>query len=119
METVKLPEFKLGKIVLTTTADFAIGEIVKKRFQQMSANEIFFENMRIISVNELLGMHRRLEQGLLPDDDYQANLDAVKNEDDSDSRLRVFSSYEYHGTTFWVITEHDRSYTTILLPEDY
>lgn len=35
-------------------------------------------------------------------------------------RLRLFSVYhDRHGTKFWVITEADRSATTVLLPEDY
>jgi hypothetical protein len=33
--------------------------------------------------------------------------------------LRVFSSYETTAGRCWVITEADRSVTTILLPEDY
>jgi hypothetical protein len=34
--------------------------------------------------------------------------------------LRLFSVYHAaDGTKFWVITEADRSATTILLPEDY
>ena len=34
--------------------------------------------------------------------------------------LRIFSVYhDRHGTKFWIITEADRSATTILLPEDY
>lgn len=32
---------------------------------------------------------------------------------------RVLSSYPVGGKTIWVITEADRSVTTILLPEDY
>lgn len=33
---------------------------------------------------------------------------------------RIFSVYKNaSGRKFWIITEHDRSYTTILLPEDY
>ena len=33
---------------------------------------------------------------------------------------RIVSAYNAHnGTRFWVITEADRSATTILLPEDY
>ena len=32
---------------------------------------------------------------------------------------RVFSSYETPAGRVWVITEADRSVTTILLPEDY
>jgi hypothetical protein len=33
--------------------------------------------------------------------------------------LRVFSSYETTAGRCWIITEADRSVTTILLPEDY
>jgi hypothetical protein len=34
--------------------------------------------------------------------------------------FRLFSVYrDRSGTKFWIITEHDRSATTILLPEDY
>jgi hypothetical protein len=34
--------------------------------------------------------------------------------------LRLFSVYHAaNGTKFWIITEADRSATTILLPEDY
>ncbi len=33
--------------------------------------------------------------------------------------LRVFSSYETPAGRIWVISEADRSVTTILLPEDY
>jgi len=33
---------------------------------------------------------------------------------------RVFSAYELRdGTRIWIITEADRSVTTILLPEEY
>ena len=33
--------------------------------------------------------------------------------------LRVFSSYDASAGRVWIITEADRSVTTILLPEDY
>ena len=33
---------------------------------------------------------------------------------------RLMSRYSTRsGTVFWIITEHDRSYTTILLPMEY
>jgi hypothetical protein len=32
---------------------------------------------------------------------------------------RLFSAYGFGATRFWVITEADRSVTTVLLPEDY
>jgi len=70
----------------------------------------------------------------LNDEDIQASLrrhaagdwgncgpqDWQENEFSLPRRLRLFSVYEdRHGTKFWVITEADRSATTILLPEDY
>jgi hypothetical protein len=33
--------------------------------------------------------------------------------------LRVFSSYETTAGRWWIITEADRSVTTILLPDEY
>lgn len=32
---------------------------------------------------------------------------------------RVFSAYGFGAARFWVITDADRSVTTVLLPEDY
>jgi hypothetical protein len=46
--------------------------------------------------------------------------DWKENEFSLPRRLRLFSVYhDRNGTKFWVITEADRSATTILLPEDY
>lgn len=46
--------------------------------------------------------------------------DWQENEFSLPRHLRLFSVYEdRHGTKFWVITEADRSATTVLLPEDY
>jgi hypothetical protein len=42
------------------------------------------------------------------------------DEHDADRRSRVLSSYRTSlGAKLYVITEHDRSATTILLPEEY
>ena len=46
--------------------------------------------------------------------------DATENNFSLDKYLRLFSVYhDRHGKKFWIITEADRSLTTILLPEDY
>lgn len=45
---------------------------------------------------------------------YTANRNAVQDES------RVFSVYALaNGETIWIITEADRSATTVLLPEEY
>lgn len=46
-------------------------------------------------------------------DDQEANREAVNQE------ARVFSAFVFGEVKFWVITEADRSATTILLPEEY
>ena len=46
--------------------------------------------------------------------------DAQENDFSLDKHLRIFSVYhDRNGVKFWIITEADRSATTILLPEDY
>jgi hypothetical protein len=57
--------------------------------------------------------HMNLDPGVLAAEDQLANLQAVRE------RTRVFSAYELlDGTRIWIITEADRSATTILLPEE-
>jgi len=46
-------------------------------------------------------------------EDQEANHEAVNQE------VRIFSAYVFGEVKFWVITEADRSSTTILLPEEY
>lgn len=61
-----------------------------------------------------LERHRRGDWGLVCEEDQLANEAALIHE------LRILSSYEdKKGQTFWIITEADRSATTILLPEEY
>jgi hypothetical protein len=46
--------------------------------------------------------------------------DAHENEFSVDHNLRIFSVYHLKDNTkIWIITEADRSATTILLPEEY
>src|SRR5918911_1516194 len=62
------------------------------------------------SPQEFISRHARLEQGELCDDDHKENLFSV------DKCLRIFSAYKTgKGEKIWVITEADRSATTLLL----
>lgn len=45
--------------------------------------------------------------------------DARENERSLEEGLRLLSVYRSGATTFWVLTEADRSATTVLLPEEY
>ncbi len=51
--------------------------------------------------------------GNVPPEDARANEDALEHGD------RLLSAYGEGDRRFWIITESDRSVTTILLPEDY
>lgn len=66
-----------------------------------------------LSFSAMLYRHQSLESSELCAEDRQANIDAVKNGD------RVFSRYSVNGQKLYIITEWDRSYTTILLAEEY
>lgn len=89
------PRFLLGKIVATPGA----LEVLESNGQ---------------TPMELLQRHVVLAPGELCGEDQQTNLDAVKNGG------RIFSSYLLQDKTkIWIITEADRSSTTILLPDEY
>ena len=58
--------------------------------------------------------HAAGDWGDVTPDDRAANDNALK------SNERILSVYRSAtGTTFWVLTEADRSVTTVLLPDDY
>ena len=61
-----------------------------------------------------LRRHAVGDWGDVTPDDRAANDDALR------SGERLLSVYRTaSGTTFWVLTEADRSVTTVLLPDDY
>jgi hypothetical protein len=63
---------------------------------------------------QFLSRHQAGDWGNLSDEDKQENEFSV------DKDLRIFSAYHLSdGTKIWLITEADRSATTILLPCEY
>lgn len=87
---------------------FAPGRIVATP----GAMEAMEEN-NILSL-DLLSRHLCGDWGVVPREDAQANLDALKY------GSRILSSYKLNdGARIWIITEADRSATTFLLPEEY
>jgi hypothetical protein len=65
------------------------------------------------AVQEGLRRHAAGDWGDLDPEDIRSNEDALKHGD------RLLSAYGKDDRRFWIITEADRSVTTILLPEDY
>jgi hypothetical protein len=71
---------------------------------------------RLVSEDVLsaLGRHASGDWGELDVEDWRTNDLALERGE------RLLSSYSSTGgVKFWVITESDRSVTTVLLPEDY
>jgi hypothetical protein len=95
------PKFKLGQIVATR-----------------GAADAFQKTGQIIAL--FLTRHVTGDWGDLCQDDKALNDEAVANEGNQDKQQRVLSMYHLNdGTRIYIITEWDRSVTTILLPEEY
>lgn len=95
MSTNVLPivKFRLGKIVSTPSA-----------LAQLSQDDILAGIRR----------HQAGDWGEMDEHDRQENESALKN------GFRLLSVYRFAaGVKFWLITEADRSATTVLMPEDY
>lgn len=90
-----LPRFTLGRIVGTPGAIDALAE----------AGD---------DARKFLRRHLRGDWGDVCEEDAQANDWSLANGE------RLFSAYHTSaGVKLWVITERDRSYTTLLLPSEY
>lgn len=86
-------KFGLGRLLITANARNALPE----------------EEVAVAVVR-----HARGDWGELCREDLAQNELALK------AGLRLLSSYRTEsGIAFWIITEADRSCTTVLLPEDY
>jgi hypothetical protein len=95
MVAISKPRFPLGKVVATPAALEAIGNAGQEP-------------------GEFLRRHVLGDWGECDPGDAQANEDAVAAGD------RILSVYRTRaGVRIWVITEADRSSTTVLLPEEY
>ncbi len=67
-----------------------------------------------LEIQIALDRHRRHDWGDVCEEDRKRNDQALKTGE------RLLSVYKSGGgTKFWIITERDRSVTTVLLPSDY
>ncbi len=93
MSAFARPNFPLGQLVGTPSA-----------LAQITHDDIM----------AALRRHLSGDWGDVCAEDKQSNDRAVLE------ATRILSSYQAaNGTKFWIITEADRSVTTVLLPEDY
>lgn len=96
-----MKRFRLGQMMVTPGAQQALEESRE-------------------SPAEFLRRHAHGDWGDLDAHDRGMNERAISHESCPSRRLRVLSTYKTKvGVKIYVITEHDRSYTTVLLPEEY
>lgn len=90
-------KFKLGRLVATDGVN---------TWMQGDLRNVGF-------VTSSLRRHASGDWGEVCSEDKQLNDSAVKE------GTRLLSSYSHNNTKIWIITEWDRSVTTILFPEEY
>ncbi len=96
--TVSNGKFSLGQLVMTRGVNDKVADDAK--FSQF--------------VIESLGRHAKGDWGDLGQEDKQENELSLKN------GFRLLSAYERDGLPkIWIITEADRSVTTVLFPDEY
>lgn len=76
-------------------------------------NLIAKETIKDFDITKCIRRHVTGDWGDLCEEDKITNNKALIGQG------RLFSSYELNGVKIWVITEWDRSVTTILLPDEY
>jgi hypothetical protein len=85
---------------------FSLGQVVATRGVLGSVPED--------EIQSALSRHHSGDWGDVCDQDRKANVSAIA------CNARLFSVYHSKtGVKFYIITEHDRSITTVLLPEEY
>lgn len=90
------------------TAKFPLGHVVA------TPGALAALKKQHVSPNELLQRHITGDWGTLDPEDIRANEDALKEGE------RLLSNYLITPKCrIWIITERDRSVTTLLLPEEY
>ena len=92
--------------VVEKTAKFPLGQLVST---SNALSKLAHED-----VLTALSRHVQGDWGKICEEDRQENELSLKK------GFRLLSVYYgANGTKFWIITEADRSVTTVLLPEDY
>lgn len=94
MIQISKPLFPLGRVVATPGAIEALEKAKTSAW-------------------DLLRRHVAGDFGEVDQDDWQANLEAIKDD------ARILSAYTVAEERLWVITEADRSSSCVLKPDEY
>ena len=90
-----------------TPALFQLGQLVA------TPGALDLLDCAAVNAAELIYRHQHGDWGNVPAEDAEENVRSVAN------GWRILSSYGVGGETLWIITEADRSATTLLLPDEY
>ncbi len=98
-------------VLRLSNGKFSLGQLVMTR----GVNDKIADDARFSKfVIESLGRHAKGDWGDLGQEDKQ------ENELSLEKGFRLLSAYERNGLPkVWIITEADRSVTTILFPDEY
>ena len=88
---------------------FKLGQLLMTRGVMISLRDDEFGEF----VTEILKRHAAGDWGDLSEEDKKENEFALNK------HLRLLSAYKKNDWKIWIITEADRSATTILFPEEY
>ena len=91
---------------------FSLGQLVMtKGVHSKIKDDVDFA----VGVLDAFERYQRCDWGDLCDEDKALNEQALTDTDGG----RIFAVYTCGNDKIWIITEHDRSVTTILFPEEY
>jgi len=94
--------------------------MVKFKSDRVVVTTAVNEQVPSLLITELLNRHFNGDWGDTSKDSVEMNNEALKNEDDKSKRETIFSLYKLEGLRdMFVITEHDRSVTTVLFSDEY
>lgn len=117
-------KFSLGALVMTIgvqglLADHVVDLLEKhnenggKEDRDQAALTEKFATLAKIDLLSCLIRHRQGDWGDVCKEDSKSNDRALVDD------TRLLSSYQLFGTKIWIITEWDRSATTVLFPSEY
>ena len=116
------PKFKLGKTVITKGAETELKNIVTPDIPKTMADEMLEIAKHVLvkeSMRTMLLRHQAGDFGDMGAEDTELQNKALEFEGTEDRQERMMSAYTVNNVQFWLITEHDRSVTTLLLPSEY
>ena len=97
-----------AELIKNNTPLFDLGNVVMTQGVSHHVNQNNFDQLL-----RCLSRHRCGDWGNVCEEDYYTNDESVLH------GFRILSIYELDGETIWIITESDRSVTTVLFPIEY